>query len=192
MADVLALRLPCVMQFAVLSVLAHHWNERQRLSWPAVPTIAEGTGQSKRSVQYRLRELEEAGHITAVSTRAGGRAKSIKYRLNLPSANGKGAPHAPFNTDKGCTAERERVHSTTEKGAQRAPEPLRTIKNHGALDRRVPYGAALGAETAEQKRRRQLIELAPIIGVPRHQGEHETAWLRRVEEVNERRLAASS
>ena len=138
-ADVLEIGCSDVWQFAALIVLAHHANQSDGCAWPSVSTISKATGMSKRRVQYALRGLEAAALIQPLGSRKGGRGKSVRYRLLLPSLAGKGAPdarfrdheedgksarRAPYRRQKGCTDEPERVHGSTVKGAHGAPEPL--------------------------------------------------------------------
>lgn len=138
-ADVMAIGLPDVWQFAVLSVLAHHCNELNGLSWPSVETICRAAGMSERRAQYALRQLQAAGFIQPVGSRKGGRGQSVKYQLRLPSVvrkgaqragfsdrdeRTKGAQRAPYSQQKGCTDDPERVHGWPVKGARGAPEPL--------------------------------------------------------------------
>ena len=199
LADIIGMGLPDVYQFAALVVLAHHWNETEGLSWPSPETIAKESGMSPRRATYALRKLEQAGRIIAVGSRKGGRGKSIRYRLNLPSVTGNPAQRAAFSGQKPCTDDTETLHGTTLNPAQRAPEPLRTIYEPGAAAGYAPRGAPPAArnrppetESPKARRRRQLIGLADLLGVDRDDDEPESRWLDRIEQRNHERLARAA
>jgi hypothetical protein len=155
-ADVLALNLESPSLVSVMFVLAYHWNATERASWPGVPLIVEETRFKERTVQVALRRLEALGHIGAMSSKKGGRSRSVKYYLYLPSANGaarapfaetNGAARAPFPNPKGCNGEAERVQRKAVKGAPAAPEPSEPYKNRATDGGAAPEGAPLaGAE----------------------------------------------
>ena len=188
-ADVVDIGVGDVYQFAVLVVLAHHWNKRERLTWPSPETIAKRAAISERKVKYALRKLESAGWITSVGSRTGGRGKSIRYRLNLPCLMGNPAQRAPFPNQKPCTHEPETMQGTTVKSAQRAPEPLRTSLNQGAVaparEAQVPRRSRTPNpnESADEKRRRQWLDLADDLRVTRQPSESDGAFIARVQRV---------
>lgn len=183
-------------QLCVLMILTYHWNERERLTWPSPETIAKRLGMSERKVRYVLRKLEADGRITSVGSRKGGRGKSIRYRLNLPCLTGNPAQRAPFTNEKPCTDAPETRHGSHLNPAQHAPEPLRTSLEPGARAGAALEGApprarnrAPEGESPQAKRRRQLIDLAPILGIARNPNETMGAYLARLEHANEQRLA---
>ncbi|MEF0147420.1 helix-turn-helix domain-containing protein [Pseudomonas guariconensis] len=111
----------------VLLCLANYADQDGRAAFPSVARLATDTGLSPRTVQYRLRELEQCGVI-----RRGNQAIPAAYisqRDRIPAcydlAVERGAPCAPGarHDATGCTPEHTGVHATTERGAQRAPEP---------------------------------------------------------------------
>ncbi|MDH0745756.1 helix-turn-helix domain-containing protein [Pseudomonas sp. GD03842] len=111
----------------VLLCLANYADQSGRAAFPAVSSLAQDTGLAPRTVQYRLRELEEMGLI-----KRGNQAIASAYisqRDRVPVcydlAMERGAPCAPgaCHDATGCTPEHNGVHATTERGAQRAPNP---------------------------------------------------------------------
>ncbi len=111
----------------VLLCLANYADQDGRAAFPSIARLALDTGLSVRTVQYRLRELEQLGVI-----RRGNQAIPAAYinqRDRIPVcydiAIERGAQRAPgaCHDATGCTPERNGVHATTERGAQRAPEP---------------------------------------------------------------------
>ena len=115
----------------VLLCLANYADQSGRAAFPAVSSLALDTGLAPRTVQYRLRELEAAGLI-----RRGNQAIAAAYitqRDRVPVCYdldlARGAQDAPraergaHDDATGCTPEQSGVHATTERGAQRAPNP---------------------------------------------------------------------
>lgn len=111
----------------VLLCLANYADQDGRAAFPSIARLALDTGLSVRTVQYRLRELEQLGVI-----RRGNQAIPAAYisqRDRIPVcydiAIERGAQRAPgaCHDATGCTPEHNGVHATTERGAQRAPEP---------------------------------------------------------------------
>lgn len=111
----------------VLLCLANYADQDGRAAFPSVSRLATDTGLSTRTVQYRLRELEQTGVI-----RRGNQAIPVAYinqRDRIPVcydlAMERGAQHAlgARHDVTGCTTEHNGVHATTERGAQHAPEP---------------------------------------------------------------------
>lgn len=115
----------------VLLCLANYADQSGRAAFPAVSSLALDTGLAPRTVQYRLRDLEQIGLI-----KRGNQAIAAAYitqRDRVPVCYdldlSRGAQDAP-RTERGacqdvtgCTAEQNGVHATTERGAQRAPKP---------------------------------------------------------------------
>lgn len=115
----------------VLLCLANYADQSGRAAFPAVSSLALDTGLAPRTVQYRLRDLEAAGLI-----RRGNQAIAAAYitqRDRVPVCYDldltRGAQDAPraergaHDDATGCTPEHNGVHATTERGAQRAPNP---------------------------------------------------------------------
>lgn len=115
----------------VLLCLANYADQSGRAAFPAVSSLALDTGLAPRTVQYRLRELEASGLI-----RRGNQAIAAAYitqRDRVPvcydldlTRGAQDAPRAERGAPDdvtGCTPEQSGVHATTERGAQRAPNP---------------------------------------------------------------------
>lgn len=115
----------------VLLCLANYADQSGRAAFPAVSSLALDTGLAARTVQYRLRELEQIGLI-----KRGNQAIAAAYitqRDRVPVCYdldlSRGAQDAPRSERgaqhdvTGCTPEPNGVHATTERGAQRAPNP---------------------------------------------------------------------
>ena len=111
----------------VLLCLANYADQDGRAAFPSVARLATDTGLSARTVQYRLRDLEQAGAI-----RRGNQAVPAAYitqRDRIPVcydiALERGAQRAPGarHDVTGCTPEQSGVHATTERGAPGAPNP---------------------------------------------------------------------
>lgn len=115
----------------VLLCLANYADQSGRAAFPAVSSLALDTGLAPRTVQYRLRDLETLGLI-----KRGNQAIAAAYitqRDRVPVCYdldlSRGAHDAP-RTERGahqdatgCTPEPSGVHATTQRGAQRAPNP---------------------------------------------------------------------
>jgi hypothetical protein len=196
-ADVFALGLPPGPEFSVAMYLAHCWNEKARAAWPSVETIARVARISERHARRSLRKLEALGHISSASARSGGRAKSIRYRLNLPSCLPRNPDIAmsAFGAEKpGQERTETRTNGVINPDIAMSPEPLRTIKNHAhdgdapskARARRAPWTPE--PESPEAKHRRQLLAMANLLGVQRQRGEGDFSYLQRLEEANNVRL----
>jgi hypothetical protein len=115
----------------VLLCLANYADQSGRAAFPAVSSLALDTGLAPRTVQYRLRSLEEIGLI-----KRGNQAIAAAYitqRDRIPvcydldlSRGAQDAPRAERGAQQdatGCTPEPNGVHAKTERGAQRAPNP---------------------------------------------------------------------
>ena len=115
----------------VLLCLANYADQSGRAAFPAVSSLALDTGLAPRTVQYRLRNLEGMGLI-----KRGNQAIAAAYitqRDRVPVCYDldllRGAQDAPRDERgaqqdaTGCTSEQNGVHATTERGAQRAPNP---------------------------------------------------------------------
>ncbi len=111
----------------VLLCLANYANEAGKGAFPSIATLSSDTGLSERTVQYKLRSLEEAGVI-----RRGNQAIAaayISHRDRLPMVYDlsmeRGAPVAPGADDNvtGCKPRRNGVQLKTQRGATVAPDP---------------------------------------------------------------------
>ncbi|EMM7970741.1 TPA: helix-turn-helix domain-containing protein [Pseudomonas aeruginosa] len=109
----------------VLLCLANYANEAGKGAFPSIATLSSDTGLSERTVQYKLRSLEEAGVI-----RRGNQAIAaayISHRDRLPMVYDlsmeRGATVAPGANDDvtGCKPRRNGVQLTTQRGATVAP-----------------------------------------------------------------------
>jgi hypothetical protein len=117
----------------VAAVMADMGNQDGLGIYPSVEYIAWLLSRSERSIQSALKKLVQKGILDRVANAKGGRGLTPRYRLNadaLPErpkwrSESKGAESAPFsNSVKGCNEQQERVQSTTQKGAELAPDPL--------------------------------------------------------------------
>ncbi|MFJ3121064.1 helix-turn-helix domain-containing protein [Pseudomonas protegens] len=111
----------------VLLCLANYADQSGRAAFPSVSSLAQDTGLAPRTVQYRLRDLEGMGLIARGNQAIA--AAYISQRDRVPvcydldlSRGAQCAPGAPQD-GTGCTPEQNGVHATTERGAQRAPNP---------------------------------------------------------------------
>lgn len=207
MAEVMKLNLP-LAEFAVLAILAHHWNELRGVAWPSVQTIA-GSRMSVSTVRRILRKLEAAGHITADGTRTGGRNNPTRYRLNLRSANGLPLERRSIS-DRVCNGETRSssdrvttpetrstatinpVNGDRKLGQALTAEPSEPIKNRQraaapARETRAPR-RPLTVESPEAKERRQLLELAATFRWEPRTSESEWDYLVRLRQLNDRRV----
>ena len=134
--------------------LADHADDAGGSIFPSVPPFAKKTRQSKRSVQYQLRKMEQSGWLVLVAYEGGGRGRSREYRIHPAWVAGKAldaiknenigqqiksATFAPMPEDqtaqylhpiflKRVQPTTKRVQPTTQKGATAiAPEPSGTI-----------------------------------------------------------------
>lgn len=111
----------------VLLCLANYADQSGRAAFPSVASLAIDTGLSVRTVQYRLRDLEAFGLISRGNQAIA--AAYITQRDRVPVCYdldlSRGAQDAPGASEDvtGCTPEQDGVHATTERGAQRAPNP---------------------------------------------------------------------
>lgn len=85
--------------------LADHAHDDGTKVYPSVSSLAEKTRQSRRTVQYQLRKMEQMGWLQLVAKEGGGRGKAREYRINPDWV--KGADIAPL--------------AAQEKGAEPAP-----------------------------------------------------------------------
>lgn len=136
--------------------LADHADDNGENVYPSVESLSRKTRQSKRTVQYQLRSMQDRGWLQLVSHEGGGRGRSREYRINPDWI--KGAEIAPFSdtetmqnlhpleekrvqilrplANKRVQSEAERVQSTTLKGATAvAPESSGTIKESSLIYR---------------------------------------------------------
>lgn len=74
-----------------LIALADHADHDGKNARPSVRLLAWKTGQSRRTVQYHLRQLEDRELIEATGYASGGHGRATMYRLTLE----KGAKLAP-------------------------------------------------------------------------------------------------
>lgn len=115
----------------VLLCLANYADQSGRAAFPAVSSLALDTGLAARTVQYRLRDLENLGLIKRGNQAIA--AAYISQRDRVPVCYDidllRGAHDAPrdergaHEDATGCTSEQNGVHTKTSRGAQRAPNP---------------------------------------------------------------------
>ncbi len=134
--------------------LADHADDNGENVYPSVESLSRKTRQSKRTVQYQLRNMQDRGWLQLVSHEGGGRGRSREYRINPDWI--KGAEIAPFPdtetmqnlhplvekrvqklrplANRRVQSDAERVQSTTLKGATAvAPESSVTIKESSLI-----------------------------------------------------------
>lgn len=129
----------------VLLRLADFANDTGGSIFPTIATVAEDCGISERTVQYCLRELEEAKLIVPSRGPKTGRGYVTSYRIDMNRVNetirpareweqtenieiNKGANSAPFDAPMGAKND-EKGANSSEKGASLAPDPSLTVKN---------------------------------------------------------------
>lgn len=109
----------------VLLCLANYADHEGRGAFPSVQRLADETGLSERSVQYKLGALEEAGAIVRGDQRMAevyisrGDRRPVVY--DIP-AIARGAEVAPRSAT-GCKPRQNGVQMKTERGARVAPDP---------------------------------------------------------------------
>lgn len=117
----------------VLATLAEFAN-RDGIAWPSRATVAECCSLDARHVQRHLNALAVLGVIEAVSSRKGGRAKSVRWRLNaarIRALSGGTGVHVDGGTgvhvqadQKGAPASRQGGHRCHGTGAPASTEPV--------------------------------------------------------------------
>jgi DNA-binding transcriptional MocR family regulator len=77
----------------VLMIMAHHYNDKMRATWPSVETIAAEAGLSTGQARNHIRKLEERGliWIKAGTHAKGGAGCSRRYELAV-NASPRPAP----------------------------------------------------------------------------------------------------
>ncbi|MCF5712481.1 helix-turn-helix domain-containing protein [Pseudomonas tremae] len=136
----------------VLLCLANYADQDGRAAFPSISSLARDTGLSPRTVQYRIRDLENLGVIKRGNQAIP--AAYINQRDRIPVCYDidlqRGAQHAPgaHEDAPGCTPEQSGVHATTVRGAQHAPNPPinhpLTIHNHKEGDTALGQGEQTG------------------------------------------------
>jgi hypothetical protein len=96
----------------VLLALADYANKDDGICWPRVDTLATKVRMKPRQVQNILKQLQADGAISI--QRGGGRGMSNIYKLEMGAQRVQST--APF-PEKRAHSSKERVQSTTEKGA---------------------------------------------------------------------------
>lgn len=188
----------------VLTVLACHADRQTRECRLKVATIARETGLTVRAVQKALSRLEGRWCQRSLIVRRGRKSSSL-FRLLDGSANvvrqstdGISELSSPIRktdqrtTDIGLANSRGSISEPRSPRINRIEPDMNRSAGAQARETRAPRRARNGeweTESAADRRRRQLIDLAPILKVERKDGEGESAWLARVEAANERRLA---
>lgn len=87
--------------------LADHADDDGTKVFPSIDHLMTKTRQSRRTVQYQLRRMEESGWLILVNSGNGGRGQSREYRINLDWIKGgelpgqeNGAEIAPISDEK--------------------------------------------------------------------------------------------
>lgn len=120
----------------VLLCLANYADKNGRGAFPSVASLADDTGLSPRTVQAKLRVLEEQGIVVE-----GNRAVAAAYinrrdrvptcydilmsrgEAAAPRTDERGESPAPRETPTGCSSQQNGVNLTTERGEGAAPNP---------------------------------------------------------------------
>nr|WP_279577370.1 helix-turn-helix domain-containing protein [Pseudomonas sp. LA21] len=133
----------------VLLCLANYADKHGRGAFPSVASLADDTGLSERTVQAKLRALEEQG-IIAEGNRAIAAAYITRrdrvptcYDIVLergepvaPRQESRGEDTAPRQTGTGCSSQQNGVNLTTERGAGAAPNPS---ENHQGTEKQLQH-----------------------------------------------------
>ena len=90
-SHIMRTRIPDGVAKLVAMVLADYADPVTGRCWPKVPTLAIQCSQSERTVQRKLKVLEELG-VLHVEPNTRGDRKGNVYVLHLPSAEGGGPP----------------------------------------------------------------------------------------------------
>lgn len=135
--------------------LADNAHDNGTHIYPSVATMALKTRQSRRTVQYQLRRMEESGWLIKVAEGRGGRGEAgyaAEYRIDPEWIKGaeiapnklstgspqKGAEIAPIKEKKGRNLRQKRAQSTTQKGAIAvAPQQSLTVIEPKAYTSRI-------------------------------------------------------
>ncbi|ACL62089.1 helix-turn-helix domain-containing protein [Methylobacterium nodulans] len=126
---VIAQHIPDAGAKLLAMVLANYVDHRTGLAWPTVEALAADTSQSVRTVQRKLRELEQLGLITILKGACPktGRQRANRYRMHLPhlaAARGdKTGGSGPAEAVRGDTAVTPLKESVRESVRREAPQP---------------------------------------------------------------------
>lgn len=108
-----------------LALADHAWDDGTHI-WPSVKTLAEKTRQSRRAVQYQLRNMLDTGWLQLVKKTSGRPGFCNEYRINPDWITG--AEIAPVGQEnKKCSTKPVDISSTDEEesyqqtGAKPAP-----------------------------------------------------------------------
>ncbi|WP_256568036.1 MULTISPECIES: helix-turn-helix domain-containing protein [Pseudomonas] len=135
----------------VLLCLANYADKHGRGAFPSVASLADDTGLSERTVQAKLRLLEDLGVIVE-----GNRAIAAAYITRrdrvptcydivmergepaAPRQNERGETTAPRADATGCNLQQNGVQITTERGAAAAPNPS---LNHQGTEEQLQHAS---------------------------------------------------
>lgn len=92
---------PPLEKLTALAVADHADHDGGRI-WPTVASLARKTGNSERTVQRHLRQMQERGWLVLVRP-ANGRGSTAEYRMPLERV--KGVTQSPFVTPERVTLE---------------------------------------------------------------------------------------
>ncbi|MGY2051705.1 helix-turn-helix domain-containing protein [Methylobacterium sp. JK268] len=141
-------------------VLANYVDHRTGLAWPTVEALADDTSQSVRTVQRKLRELEQLGLITILKGACPktGRQRANRYRMHLPGlpplrgdrTGGAGAAEpargdrlTPHTAVEGCHSDGGEGDSVVTPGGDTAVTPLKESVR-GTVRRESPQPPVTG------------------------------------------------
>ena len=142
-------------------VLANYVDHRTGLAWPTVEALADDTSQSVRTVQRKLRELEQLGLITILKGACPktGRQRANRYVMHLPGvavpARGdrpggaaavvpaRGDSLTPHLTPQGCQPDGEEGDTGDTPGGDTAVTPLKESVR-GTVTREAPQPPVAG------------------------------------------------
>ena len=141
---------------SLAATLADFANDHGENIFPSVERIAWRLSMSKRSVQYRLKELKALGVLQVVENARGGRGLPVKYRMiesNLPvrtpwCSEQKGENPASFTSQKGATQDG--------KGRNPRPKSVQAPAYDPSGARIEPSGAALHQPSQDARSKTSL------------------------------------
>lgn len=138
----------------VLLCLANYADKNGRGAFPSVSSLADDTGLSARTVQAKLRALEEQGIVVE-----GNRAVAAAYinrrdrvptcydiimsrgEAAAPRPDQRGESPAPRETTTGCSSQQNGVNLTTERGEGAAPNP--SLNHQGTEEQQQHAGSVV-------------------------------------------------
>ena len=117
--------------------IADHAHDDGSNVFPSVPSLAQKSRQSERTVQRQLRSMEVSGWLQCVQRSEGGRNKASRYRINPswidePKAFEFGKVSEAINGDTVSPFEPpKRCHGVTVSGSNPSPETVTSTTRNG-------------------------------------------------------------